>query len=108
MYGYYDTSKKSLIQATLLGGLMMQMRTYWSSKKNQYLAPGGIKNQGKWVYMTDHNGEEVFYSVDENGEIDIHAPYKRKGEEGCGDIHVLQWKGRFEEGILLTCWDILK
>jgi hypothetical protein len=27
----------------------MQMRTYWSAKKNQYLAPGGIKAQGKWV-----------------------------------------------------------
>lgn len=34
MYGYYDNSKKSLMQATMLGGLIMQMKTYWSSKKN--------------------------------------------------------------------------
>ena len=43
MYGYYDSTKKSLMQSTFLGGLIMQMRTYWSAKKNQYLAPGGIK-----------------------------------------------------------------
>ena len=44
MYGYYDTAKKSLMQATFLGGLFMQMRTFWSSKKNQYFAPSGIKS----------------------------------------------------------------
>jgi hypothetical protein len=34
MYGYYDSSKKSLWQSTFLGGLIMQMQTYWSGKKN--------------------------------------------------------------------------
>jgi len=24
------------------------MKTYWSGKKNQYLAPGGVRIQGKW------------------------------------------------------------
>jgi hypothetical protein len=62
MYGYYDSTKKSLMQATLLGGLFMQMRTFWSGKKNQYLAPGGIKGQGRWVIMKDPEGQELFYS----------------------------------------------
>jgi len=26
----------------------MQMRTYWSGKKNQYMQSGGVKVQGKW------------------------------------------------------------
>jgi hypothetical protein len=43
MYGYYDSTKKSLFQATFIGSLLMQMRTYWSAKKNQYFAPGGVK-----------------------------------------------------------------
>lgn len=34
IYGYYAHEKKSLFQSTLLGGLLMQMNTYWSSKKN--------------------------------------------------------------------------
>jgi hypothetical protein len=62
MYGYYDSTKKSLMQATLIGGLFMQMRTFWSGKKNQYLAPGGIKGQGKWVIMKDPEGQELFYA----------------------------------------------
>jgi len=34
IYGYYSHEKKSLIHYTLLGSLFMQMRTYWSGKKN--------------------------------------------------------------------------
>jgi hypothetical protein len=34
MYGYYDSTKKSLFQATFIGSLLMQMRTFWSAKKN--------------------------------------------------------------------------
>jgi len=26
----------------------MQMKTYWSGKKNQYLQPGGVRLWGKW------------------------------------------------------------
>lgn len=43
IYGYYSHEKKSLIHYTFLGSLFMQMRTYWSGKKNQYLAPGGVR-----------------------------------------------------------------
>ena len=39
IYGYYSHEKKSMFQSTLIGGLFFQMCTYWSSKKNQYLAP---------------------------------------------------------------------
>ena len=74
MYGYYDSTKKSLMQATFIGGLMMQMRTFWSGKKNQYFAPGGIKGQGKWVVAKDPNGNELYYSKEEDGEMDYNAP----------------------------------
>jgi len=43
IYGYYSHEKKSMIHSTWLGALYMQMRTYWSGKKNQYLAPGGVR-----------------------------------------------------------------
>jgi hypothetical protein len=34
IYGYYSEENKSLIQATALGGLWLQFKTYWSGKKN--------------------------------------------------------------------------
>jgi len=34
IYGYYNNEKKSMIHSTFLGGLYMQMKTYWSGKKN--------------------------------------------------------------------------
>jgi hypothetical protein len=43
IYGYYTHEKKSMVHATLIGTMWMQFKTYWSGKKNQYLAQGGVK-----------------------------------------------------------------
>lgn len=117
MYGYYDSTKKSLMQSTMLGGLLMQMRTYWSAKKNQYLAPGGIKSQGKWVQATQEminpktgvaEVTEMYYPKNENGDIDIHGPLVPKWDENRSDTPFLQWQGKFEEGVLVTMFGMLK
>jgi hypothetical protein len=34
IYGYYSHEKKSLVQYTFVGSMYMQMKTYWSGKKN--------------------------------------------------------------------------
>jgi hypothetical protein len=44
MYGYYSYEKKALIQSSLVGAMFFQMYTYFSGKKNQWLAPGSVKN----------------------------------------------------------------
>ncbi len=49
IYGYYAHEKKSMIHATTLGALWMQMRTFWSGKKNQYLGRRGVRLQGRYV-----------------------------------------------------------
>lgn len=117
MYGYYDSTKKSLMQSTMLGGLMMQMRTYWSAKKNQYLAPGGVKSQGKWVQaeqeiLNPNTGQlekkKLFYAKNENGDLDIHGPLVTEDDPNCSDTPFLQWQGKFEEGILVTLWGMAK
>jgi hypothetical protein len=108
MYGYYDSTKKSLVQSTLMGGLVMQMRTFWSGKKNQYFAPGGIKGQGKWVVAKDPNGNELYYSKNEDGTIDHNGPLVTKDDPRCSGTQFLQWKGKFEEGVMLTLFDIVK
>jgi len=46
----------------------MQFKTYWSGKKNQYLAPGGIKMRGSWQQY-EENGKKYYYQVDGSGNI---------------------------------------
>jgi len=48
IYGYYSHEKKSLIHATFLGSLYMQMRTYWSGKK-------------KWEQAVDPETKKLLY-----------------------------------------------
>lgn len=124
MYGYYDSTKKSLMQATFLGGLIMQMRTYWSAKKNQYLAPGGIKTQGKWVqaeqnkinpktgeFEFDASGkpikEKIYYQKNEKGEVNLSLPLVTESNPNRSDIPFMQWQGRYEEGVILTLSNLI-
>jgi hypothetical protein len=58
IYGYYSHEKKALIQSHNIGAMIMQMNTYWSAKKNQYLAPGSIKLQGKMEHYSETRTDE--------------------------------------------------
>lgn len=116
IYGYFDSTKKTLAASTLGGCLLLQMRTYLSAKKNKYLGHPGTKAQGKWVQaeqeVVDPNTKEikkekVFYAKKADGSIDEDRLVTESSPD-CSDVAFLQWKGKFEEGILLTFWDFLK
>lgn len=103
IYGYYAHEKKSMIQSYTLGAIFMQMHTYWSSKKNQYISGRGFTQQGEYRQYSetqlDENGNqvEVNYWIDENG-------YPTTNNTG---IPYMVWKGRPQEGILLTVSHLL-
>lgn len=121
IYGYYSHEKKSLWQGTAIGSLFMQMNTYWSSKKNQLLAPGGIKYMGRMEQYSeplldennqpviDKNGNAVmvkyWQQIDDNGNVvgivsdtDIEQNSDLKNHV----IPFVRWQGQFQEGIMVT------
>lgn len=119
IYGYYSEENKSLVQATALGSMWLQFKTYWSGKKNQYLQSGGIRMRGSWEQYseiaTDENGQPI---RDENGNIKMIEYYYGLKDDGSIDYNkilkaediplekriapVMQWKGQWQEGILVT------
>jgi hypothetical protein len=103
IYGYYSHEKKSLIHYTMLGSMFMQMRTYWSGKKNQYLAPGGVRVRGNWEYVKNVEGEQMYYQV-EDGNI----RYDKEFTTTNTGAPVVQWKGQWQEGIIVTMADIMR
>lgn len=104
IYGYYSHEKKSLVHATFLGSLYMQMKTYWSGKKNQYLAPGGVRIQGKWEQAKDNEGNLLYYQLKEDGTIDTEQPPTTTPT----DSPFYQWKGQWQEGVILTLANIFR
>lgn len=106
MYGYYNQETKSMMGSMLLGGLFTQMKTYWSAKKNQYLAPGGVKQMGHFedYKEKDENGEmrQMYYQKTDTGAIDINAPLVFDDHPNCSQVKVQKWKGQYQEGIILT------
>lgn len=103
MYGYYSHEQKSLIHNTFLGALYMQMKTFWSGKKNQYLQQGGVKLQGKWAEAVDEiTGEKLYYKINENGTISDDITTENTG------VPVIQWKGQWQEGVLLSIANLFK
>ena len=93
-YGYYSSEKKSMIQSFTSGQLFMQMATYWSSKKNQYLSGRVITQEGKYVKYVDNNGDAWYLKPNEDGTF---IPTK----ENTG-IPLYVWQGRPQEGIIIT------
>lgn len=114
IYGYYSHEKKSLMQSYTIGALLFQMHTYWSSKKNQYLS-GQVFNQDGYyteyeeTTKNDNGQEEVhkwYYVLDQNGnEIPKRDDQLQPGEKA---IPIYVWKGRPQEGILITLSRIAK
>ena len=119
MYGYYSQEKKALIQSSLIGAMFFQMYTYFSGKKNQWLAPGSVKNQGRFLQYEDYvikeetspTGEKsmtrvkekFYYQTDENGNPRFDLPPVPESQVKNGiKIPYYQWRGTFTQGVLTT------
>lgn len=109
VYGYYTHERKSLLHYTFLGTLLMQMRTYWSGKKNQYLQPGGVKVQGSWQQATDNEGNKLYYQVVDGIPREDLPPVKESDTDDASKlVPFLVWKGQWQEGIIVTLSSVAK
>lgn len=100
IYGYYAHEKKSMINSTWIGSMLMQMNTFWSAKKNQYAQERSYTQEGYYVDY-EEDGHKWYWKLDENGEL---IPVQ---DENTG-LPIRVWKGRPQEGILVTSLEILK
>ena len=99
IYGYYAHEKKSMIHSSLVGSMIMQMYTYWSAKKNQYAQTRSYTQEGQWAQY-EENGELYYWKEDEDGDL---IPTT----ENTG-VPLQDWKGRPQEGIFLTGFELMK
>lgn len=100
IYGYYSHEKKAMIHSTMLGSLWMQMKTYWSGKKNQYLGSPGVKLQGEYKQQKNDQGEDLWIKEDDDGHL---IPTT----ENTG-VPFMKWEGDWQEGIALTIAEATK
>jgi hypothetical protein len=76
-----------MIHATTIGSLWMQMRAYWSGKKNQYLGSQGVKLQGQYVHQKNSDGKLLYYKEGEGGHMEITT-------DNTG-VPVFKWEGKW-------------
>lgn len=103
IYGYYSHDKKSLIHNTMIGGLIMQMRTFMSGKKQQYMAKGNSTLRGRFEHLKDENGKLLYYGLNDDGTpnediIQSDTP---------NNFPVIRWVGQYGEGILASFAELL-
>ena len=99
IYGYYSHEKKSLLHSTWIGSIFMQMNTYWSAKRNQYLRKRQYSQEGKWIDQVDEDGKKYCWVEDEDGQL---IPKKIESEEDDNGVYVKVWQGLPQEGIIIT------
>jgi hypothetical protein len=82
----------------------MQFKTYWSGKKNQYLQKGGVKLQGRYVMATDAEGKQLYWKIDENGNLTDEMTTEKQSIE----VPVYKWEGQWQDGIFVNIAEILR
>lgn len=102
IYGYYSHEKKSLIHNMMIGGLLMQMRTYISAKKQQYLAKGSSTLRGSFEHLKDENGKFLYYGLNEDGTPNEDILQS----ETPNNFPVVRWVGKYGEGIFASLADL--
>lgn len=109
LYGYYDNGKKSFFLSKWLGGLVGQMRTYMSAKKNLYFGNRNKKNEVYWDFVTKDSDPNVslVYAKYEDGTINPNR-FVWSDDAEASDIKVMRMKGLIQEGIFLTLAQIIK
>lgn len=98
IYGYYSHEKKAMIHAVTAGSLWMQMKTFWSGKKNQYLGAPGVKLRGAYVQQKDRDGNLMWMKEDESGQL---IPTTENTGVPC-----IRWEGQWQEGIGVTLYNL--
>ena len=76
------------------------MNTFWSAKKNQYAQERSYTQEGYYVDY-EEDGHKWYWKLDESGEL---IPVQ---DEDTG-LPIRVWKGRPQEGILITALEIMK
>ena len=116
VYGYYSSEKRSMIQATTLGQIIMQMNTFWSSKKNQYFSGRVYTQDGEYVQYEQKN-QMYDASQPESAENPKMIKWYTKYDKNIGQmiptkentgVPFVVWKGRPQEGIVITLTHMLK
>ena len=101
IYGYYSHEKKALLHNMMIGGLLMQMRTYVSAKKQQYLAKGSSTLQGSFEHLKDEHGKLLYYGLNEDG-----TPNEDILQSDTpNNFPVVRWVGKYGEGIMASYAD---
>ena len=86
-HGYYDHETKAMVNHTILGSMLLQFKTFLTSKKDQYFQKGDVYGQGDFVQMKDYDGNLLYKT--EDGELTTEKT----------SMPVIDWQGRYMEGI---------
>lgn len=100
MYGYMDTANKSMFFKKGIGILIGQFYTYISAKKNQYFLTPDVYQNGRWVYLKDEQGRQLYRTYDANGNPQVTT------EDNGNPIKV--WEGSMMGGIFWSLYSLAK
>lgn len=104
LFGYMETSEKSLAFSRTLGIIFGQFMTYMTAKKNQYFLPRNYYGDGHWELLKDQNGNQLYYKdvVSSDGKV-----LERKITTENTGKPVYDWKGSMTEGIFVSLASML-
>ena len=109
-FGHYDKSSQMLMKHKFFGAFFLQFKTFLSAKAEQWVLKPGTYNQGNFAEKVDEQDNRVvrIYTIDANGNSEIRYDIESNVKEGEIWEPVVEWKGRFMEGMVYSVLDFAK
>jgi hypothetical protein len=106
-FGHYDKSTQMLMKHKFFGAFVLQFKTFLSAKFEQWVLKPGTYNQGNFAEKIDEQGNKIvrIYGVDENNMPTVRYDIESNVTDGELWEPVMEWKGRFMEGMAYSVFD---
>lgn len=106
-FGHYDKSSQMLMKHKFFGAFYLQFKTFLSAKAEQWVLKPGTYNQGKFAEKFDSAGNRIvrIFTFDENDIPTVRYDVEQNVKPGDTWEPVMEWQGRFMEGMFYSVWD---
>ena len=106
-FGHYDKETQMMLKHRFLGAFMLQFKTYYSAKLEQWIMGRGNYCIGSYKHLEDVSGEKLMLKIDysEDGTLDSKVVKESELQDGDYAVPHKEWTSKYLEGILYTVYD---
>lgn len=106
-FGHYDKETQMLLKHQFMGAFLLQFKTYYSAKLEQWIMGRGNYCIGSYKEVTEPDGTKLVKKITVSDQGVYEMDIVKESEVNENDMYIphTEWTNKYMEGILYTVWD---